>query len=106
MSEVKEIKVTRRVTTPFLEAIPPQIVNFDSYIYAVVKRREGLDIPDVKYGTDVRIDPAVLNWKRKTITVTIPLNINIGIKSIDDLNPTWYESLEAAFLAIIYGTLP
>jgi hypothetical protein len=104
--EPTEIKVTRRVTTPFVEMIPPQVTHFDAYIYAVVKRKEGLDLPDEKFGTDVRIDPAELNWRRKTITATIPLNINAGIKSLEDLDPNWFESLEAAFLALIYGNLP
>ena len=104
--EPNEIRITRRVTTPFLEAVPPQIIHFDAYIYAVVQRKEGLDLPDEKFGKDVRIDPATLNWKRKTITAIIPLNINTGIKSIEDLDPSWFESLEASFLALIYGSLP
>jgi len=101
-----EIKVTRRVTTPFLEAIPPQITHFDSYIYAIVKRKEGLDIPNDKFGKDVRIDPAKFNWEQKTITVIIPLNINSGIETIEDLDPDWFESLEASFLAMMHGSLP
>ena len=100
------IEVTRRVTTPFLEAVPPQVAYFDAYIYAVVKRKEGLDLPDEKFGEDVRIDPAIFNWKRKTITAIIPLNINAGISSLEDLDPAWFESLEASFLALIYGSLP
>lgn len=106
MSEPTEIRVTRRVTTPFIEMIPPQVTQFDAYIYAVVRRKEGLDLPDEKFGTNVRIDPAELNWKRKTITATIPLNINAGITSLEDLDPNWFESLEAAFLALIHGNLP
>lgn len=101
-----EIRITRRVTTPFLEAIPPQIIHFDAYIYAVVQRKSGLDLPDEKFGKDVRIDPAILNWKRKTITTIIPLNINNGISSLEDLDPSWFESLEASFLALIFGSLP
>lgn len=100
------LKITRRVTTPFLEAIPQQVECFDAYIYAVVKRKNGLDIPEDKYGVDVRIDPATLNWKQKTITAIIPYNINTGIKSIEDLEETWFESLEAAFIMMIYNTLP
>ena len=102
----KEIKITRRVTSPFLEAVPPQVYHFDAFIYAVVKRKKGLDIPTEKYGTDVRIDPAEFNWNRKTITATIPLNINTGIASIDDLDPMWFESIEAAFITLIHGCLP
>lgn len=102
----KEIKITRRVTTPFLEAIPPQVMHFDAFIYAIVKRKDGLDIPNDKFGTDVRIDPAVLNWKNKTITVTIPLNINTGISSIHDLEESWFESVEASFLMLIQSSFP
>ena len=106
MSKKKEITVTRRITTPFLEAIPPQVNHFDAYIYAVVKRKDGKNLPDEKYGTDVRIDPAEFNWKRKTITARIPLNINTGIESIEDLEENWFECLEVAFLALIHGCLP
>jgi hypothetical protein len=106
MPNKTEIKVTRRVTTPFLEMIPPQVTHFDAFIYAVVKRKEGLDLPDETFGTDVRIDPAELDWRKKTITATIPLNINIGINSLEDLDPNWFESLEIAFLTLIYGNLP
>lgn len=106
MTKEKEIRITRRVTTSFLEAIPSQVSHFDAYIYAVVKRKNGLDIPEEKYGINVRIDPATFNWNQKTITAVIPYNINIGIKSIDDLHETWFESLEAAFLAMIHNSLP
>lgn len=101
-----QLKITRRVTTPFLEAIPSQIIHFDAYIYAVVKRKKGLDLSDDKFGIDVRINPAILDWEQKTITAIIPYDININITSIDDLDPNWFESLEAAFLALIYGSLP
>ena len=104
--EPSEIRIIRRVTTPFLEAIPPQVIHFDAYIYAVVQRKEGLDLPDEKFGKDVRIDPAILNWKRKTITAIIPLNINTGISSLEDLDQNWFESLEASFLVLIFGSLP
>jgi hypothetical protein len=101
-----EIIVTRRITTPFLEAIPPQVTYFDAYIYAVVKRKEGLDLPDEKFGTNVRIDPAKFNWKRKTITAIIPFNINTGVSSLEDLQDDWFECLEVSFLALIHGCLP
>mgnify|MGYP000707566592 CR=1 FL=1 len=101
-----EIIVTRRVTTPFLEALPPQITHFDAYIYAVVKRKNGKDLPDEKYGIDVRIDPAEFDWRKKTITATIPFNINSGIETLEDLEEHWFECLEVSFLALIYGCLP
>jgi len=102
---MNEIKVTRRVTTTFLQAIPPQIEHFDAFIYAVVKRKHGKDIDD-KWGSDVRLDPCIFDWVRKTITITIPLNINIGIKSIDDIDQNFYEEVEAAFLALMVGCIP
>lgn len=101
-----EIRITRRVTTPFLEAIPPQIVHFDAYIYAVVQRKDGLDLPDEKYGRDVRIDPAIFNWTRRTITAIVPFGINTGITSLEDLDQNWFESLEASFLTLMHGCLP
>lgn len=101
-----EIKITRRVTTPFLEAIPPEIIHFDAYIYAVVRRKDGLNLSGEKFGKDVRIDPAIFNWTRKTITAVIPFNINTGINSLEDLDQNWFESLEASFLALIYSCLP
>jgi hypothetical protein len=103
---MKEIRLTRRVTTPFLQAVPPQIQHFDAFIYAVVKRRPGKDIPDEKYGVGVRLDPCILDWTRKTITITIPLNINTGIMSVDDLDSNFYEAVEAGFLALMQGCLP
>lgn len=106
MVEKSAITITRRVTSPFLEAIPPQVITFDAYIYAIVSRKEGKDLPDEKYGKDVRIDPATLNWKQKTITANMPLNINAGIESVLDLREDWFECLEAAFLALITGCLP
>jgi hypothetical protein len=100
------IKITRRVTTPFLQAVPPQVQHFDAYIYAVVARKEGLDIPDEKFGKGVRIDPCVFNWNQRTITAHIPLNINTGIASAEDLDDSWLEAVQAAFLALIMGCLP
>lgn len=102
----KEIKIVRRATTPFLQAIPKIVDHFDAYIYAIVKRKPGKDLPDVKWGTDVRLDPCEFDWVSKTISINIPLNINAGIKSIDDLDPMFFESVEAAFLALLHGCLP
>lgn len=103
---MKEIIVTRRVTTPFLQAVPPQVEHFDAYIYAVVKRKPGKDLPHKKWGTDVRLDPCSMDWTRKTITIHIPLNINAGIESVDDLDPRFFEAVEASFLALMQGCLP
>ncbi len=101
----KEIIIIRRVTTPFLQAIPDTVKHFDAYLYAVVKRKPGKDI-DTKFGTDVRLDPCEFDWHTKTITITIPLNINIGIESIDDIDINFFECVEAAFLSLMHGCLP
>lgn len=92
--------VTRRITSPFLQAVPTQIMEFDAYIYAVVKRKTGKDC-DGTYGKDVRIDPAILKFRQGIITAHIPLEINTGISSIDDLHEDWFEAIEAAFLYLI-----
>lgn len=99
-----QLVVTRRLTSPFLQAVPPQVEEFDAYIYAVVKRKTGLDL-DTKFGTDVRIDPAILKLSQGIITIHIPKNINDGIESINDLEENWLETIQAAFLALIYGCL-
>lgn len=102
---MKEIKVVRRVTTTFLQAVPPQVEHFDAFIYAVVKRKQGRDIDD-KWGKDVRLDPCILDWDKKIITINIPLNINAGITTENDIDPNYFEEVEAAFLALIFGCLP
>jgi len=103
--ENKDIILTRRITSPFLQAIPPQVTEFDCYIYAVIKRKKGRDIKG-EFGTDVRIDPAILKLSQGIIQIFIPADINHGLKSIDDLQEGWYEAIEAAFLSLIYGCLP
>lgn len=99
------IVVSRRTTTSFLQALPAQVEHFDAYLYAIVDRRSGKDNLNSPWGTKVRLDPCILDWARKTITITIPLNINVGIESLDDLEPNFYEAVEAAFLALIYSCL-
>lgn len=100
-----EIIIVKRVTTPFLQAIPPQVSHFDAYIYAVVPRKEGLDIPNQKFGEKVRIDPCKFDWKQKTITAHIPKNINFGVDSENDLDESWLELVQAGFLALMTGCL-
>lgn len=79
--------------------------EFDAFIYAVVPRQEGKDT-DGPFGQDVRIDPAELRLSQGVIIAHIPANINHGISSVDDLQEDWFEAVEAAFLAFIYGCLP
>lgn len=100
------LTLTRRVSSSFLRALPIGIEHFDAHIYAVVKRQPGKDLPKEKWGIDVRLDPCVLNWGRKLITIYAPLGINVGIQSFDDLHPDFFEAVEAAFLALIHGAVP
>ena len=99
------LKLTRRVTTLFLQELPEQIEHFDAYIYAIVNRKPNKVIPESEFGEDVRLNPCVLKWEQKTITMTIPPEINEGIESWDDLDPHFYEAVEAAFLALIKSCL-
>lgn len=100
------IRHTRRITTPFIQAIPDIVEHFDAILYAVVDRKPEKVVQDNEYGTRVRIDPCILDWQTKTITMYIPTNINCGIDSIDDLDPNFYESVEAAFLALLQSCIP
>jgi hypothetical protein len=102
---MEKIILSKRLTTPFLQALPPQVEHFDAYIYAVVPRKKEKEV-DSKYGKNVRIDPCVLNWEQKTITAIIPLDINDGITSTNDLDDNWLEIVEASFLMLIFGCLP
>ena len=103
---MKKIKFIRRATTSFLTAIPPCINHFDAYIYAVVKRKPHKIIPDIKWGSDVRLDPCEFDWVSKTFTITIPLNINPGIQSVEDLDPHFFEAVEVAFITLMLGCQP
>jgi len=95
--------IARRVTTTFIQAIPEAITHFDASIYAIVKRKK--DLPNRKWGTDVRLDPVNFDWDRKTITITIPRKINYGIESINDLDPNFFEALEATFISLMVACL-
>ena len=106
MDTTQTITVTKRVTSSFLEDLPPQVITSDVFIYAVVKRKTEHDYINEKFGVDVRIDPATFNWQSKTITANIPLNINYGINNIDQLDEYWFESLQAAFIIMIKSCLP
>lgn len=94
MEENTTITLKRRVSTDFLESIPQSIQNINVKMYLVVKRKQDIDC---NYGKDVRIDPCELNLKEKTINFTIKTRYNPGIQSFDDLEPTFFESAQAAF---------
>jgi len=99
------LKQTRRVTTLFLQELPEQVEYFDAYMYVMVDRKPDKIVSGAQFGTEVRINPCVLDWEKKTITMTIPKDINEGIDSWDDLDPNFYEAVEAAFLALIKSCL-
>jgi len=101
---LKGIYLTRRLTSPFLQAKPPNIQHFDVYLYAKVKRKPEKETNN-EWGKDVRIDPCFLNWEQKIIEMVIPFNINNGIKSIDDLDEEFFEAIQASFIAMMYGML-
>ena len=103
---MKQLVITRRVTSAFLSSLPANVEEYSAYLYAIVPRKPESIIPQVKYGTDVRLDPCYFDWATKTITMNIPFNINPGIASIDDLEPSFYESIEAAFLALLFSVAP
>lgn len=98
------ITFTRRVTTTFIESIPPDIVYFNACLYAIVKRK--IDLPSNKWGINVRLDPCEFDWTSKTITITIPKKINYAINNVDDLDPNFFEAIEAAFLSLMYSCVP
>ena len=99
------LKLTRRVTSPFIQAIPPQIQRFDAYMYAIVKRKIEKEYPNEIWGIDARIDPCILDWDHMSIQMTMPEKINYGIKSFEDLDPHFFEAIEAAFLSLMHNTL-
>lgn len=99
-----DITFTRRVTTSFIESIPQNIDTFNAHIYAIVNRKS--DIPEHKWGVQARLNPCVFNWESKTITITIPKKTNYGINTIDDLDPNFYEAIEAAFISLMHSCLP
>lgn len=106
MSSLKQLKITKRITSPFLLSLPSTVLHFDAYLYAIVKRKPSKIVPGEKYGLDVRLDPCELDWNTKSITITLPLNINYGIESFDDLDPEFFEAVEAAFVALVHATVP
>lgn len=102
----KHLIITRRVTSNFLKSLPETIEQYSAYLYLVVDRAPHAILKEVKYGDDVRIDPCYFDWATKSITMYIPYDINPGIGSIDDIEPTFYEGVEAAFLALLFSVSP
>jgi hypothetical protein len=100
---VQFITETKRVTTCFLQAIPPRITHFDAYLCAIVARKPDKIIPEAECGTQVRLDPCVFDWESKTISMRIPVDMNDGITSFEDLEPNYYECVEAAFISLIHN---
>jgi hypothetical protein len=103
---IDRIMVSKRLTSPFLQAVPDNISEFDAFIYAVVDRKKDKIVEGETFGKDVRIDPAILRLNQGLIIAIIPKNINLGIESVEDLQDDWFESLEAAFLKLILSCMP
>jgi len=103
---MKHLIFTHRLTSVFMASVPQHTIEFNAYLYAIVPRKPETIIPGVKYGEDVRLDPCYLDWDSQTITMYIPLNINPGINGVEDLDPHFYESIEAAFLALLLSVAP
>lgn len=102
----KQLIITRRVTSSFIRSLPDTIEQYSAYLYLVVDRAPHAILKETKYGADVRIDPCYFDWTTKSITMYIPYNINPGIESVEDLSPTFYEGVEAAFLALLFSISP
>lgn len=100
MEENQTITLKRRVSTDFLESISQDILDINVKMYLVVKRKKAIGC---EYGADARIDPCELNLKNKTISFTINTKYNPGIESFDDLEPTFFESAQAAFTIFCYS---
>lgn len=96
--------IRRRVTSTLLDALPPTIKHFDAHLYAIIPRKEDRICPG-QYGSDVRIDPCILDWASGTITMTIPLDINPGLAGLEDLDPDFFEAVQAAFLALAHACI-
>lgn len=106
MYSMNQLIITRRVTSNFLKLLPDTVEQYSAYLYLVVDRAPHAILKNTKYGYDVRIDPCYFDWVTKSITMYIPQNINPGIESIDDIEPTFYEGVEAAFLAMLLSICP
>jgi hypothetical protein len=98
---MRKISLTRRVTSSFIDAIPKQYEDLQGCVYAIVQRKPEKVVPDSPYGIDVRLEPCSLNLAERTIKMTLPLDLNEGIHSFEDLDPHFFEAVEAAFLVLI-----
>lgn len=99
-STPEKLIVRRRITSPMLQQVPAVVKEFDAYLYAVVPRAAGREMAG-KYGGDVRIDPCVLDWRNKCLVLQIPFDVNPGVSGVEDLDPDFFEALQAAFLAFM-----
>lgn len=97
-----EIIITRRLTSTFLRALPAPIDHFNAHLYAIVARKPHAVVPG-ETGKEAFLDPCVLDWKSRTLTIHIPIDINPGIRSVDDLDPDFYDAVQAAFLSLAYA---
>ena len=85
-----------------LDSMPPHIEVFNAHLYAIVARKRGREVAGEK-GKDVRLDPCTLDWATKIITIRVPHDINPGVNSVEDLDPDFFETVQAAFLTLAHA---
>lgn len=91
MSE--DIVISRRLTSNFIDLIPPQVQEFTAELYLIV--------PTKNEQLDIRINPCVFDWATKRITMVLPKDLNPDITGVNDLNPDWFDGVQAAFYMLI-----
>ena len=99
---MNEFTIQRRATSILLRSLPPHVEQFNAHLYAIVARRPGSEVPGER-GRDVRLDPCIFDWESKTISIRVPLDINPGVKGVEDLHPDFFEAVQAAFLTLAHA---
>ena len=96
---MSELTIKRRATSTLLRALPEHIQQFNADLYVIIARKPEATVPG-EYGKDVRLDPCSLDWNSKIISIRIPLDTNPGITGVKDLDPNFFEAIQAAFLTL------
>src|SRR4051812_59666 len=99
---MNDILITSRATSSLLRALPAGLEHFQASLYVIVARRPQPADP-AEYGKDVRLDPCSFDSESRNITIRIPLDINPGITGPEDLDPDYFEAIQAAFLCLAHG---
>ena len=97
-----ELNIKCRITSTLLDALPDQIVEFNAHLYVIVKRKQESFGP-TKSEQSVKLDPCILDWESKTISIRIPFDINPNITCMNDLPPDFFDVVQAAFLTLAYA---